>query len=58
MPVIAIAIWFALIVGWIANLVQVIGMASGDVTALFILKLAGIFAGPLGSILGLIGFFQ
>jgi len=38
--------------GWIANVVKFIGMLNGEVTAMFIARGVGIFALPLGSILG------
>jgi hypothetical protein len=47
--------WLAVFVGWAINLVSVITTASAGipVTTLFIVKVAGIFAFPLGAILGL-----
>lgn len=50
-------IWLATIIGWIANIIQLIGIASGPVTTIFVLKCVGIFAFPLGAILGWFGFF-
>ena len=38
--------------GWIANLVKLIGMLDGGVTAMFIARIVGVFAAPLGSVLG------
>lgn len=54
-----LSLWVAGIVGWIANIVQVINMMIADspVGALFIGKIVGIFAAPLGSVLGLYGLF-
>lgn len=52
-----IAVWVAGIVGWIANLVQIVHTASDPITGLFILKCIGVVAAPVGSILGLIGMF-
>lgn len=54
-PLTVIALWLAAIAGWVMNIVQVIKMADGGFTTLFVLKIVGIFAAPLGSILGWIG---
>jgi hypothetical protein len=40
--------------GWFANIVKLIGMFGGDITALFIARLVGVFAAPLGAVLGFI----
>ena len=45
------------VVGWIANLVQIVGMVSDPITALFLLKCVGLFMAPIGSVLGIIGMF-
>lgn len=47
-----LAIWAAFIVGWIANIIKLIGMLDGGVTAMFIARIAGIPVAPLGGILG------
>ena len=38
--------------GWIANLVKFIGMLDGGVSAMFIARIVGVFAVPLGAVLG------
>lgn len=38
--------------GWIANVVKLIYMLDGSVTAMFIARVVGVFAAPLGAILG------
>lgn len=38
--------------GWIANIVKLFGMFGGDITALFVGRLVGVFAAPLGAVLG------
>lgn len=38
--------------GWIANIVKFVGMLDGAVTAMFIVRIVGIFFAPLGSVLG------
>lgn len=49
-----IALWLAAISGWCMNLYQVIVMAiaSAPITTLFVAKFVGIFAFPLGAVLG------
>lgn len=39
--------------GWIANIVKLADMAADPLTAMFVLRIIGIFVAPLGSILGL-----
>lgn len=38
--------------GWIANVVKLVGMLEGSITAMFVARVVGIFVAPLGSILG------
>ena len=38
--------------GWIANAVKFVGMLGGDINAMFIARIVGIFAPPFGAILG------
>lgn len=52
LSVAAIAIVIAAIYGWIANIIALINMLDGSVSAMFIARIAGIFVAPLGSILG------
>lgn len=40
------------VVGWIANIVKLIGLVGGDITTMFVLRVVGIFAAPFGAILG------
>jgi len=40
------------IYGWIANIVKLVGMLDGGVTAMFVARIVGIFAAPLGAVLG------
>lgn len=49
---IVLGLWLAAIGGWIANVVKFIGMLGGDVSTMFIARAVGIFAAPLGAILG------
>lgn len=38
--------------GWVANVIKLVGMLGGDVSAMFIARIAGVFLAPFGSILG------
>jgi hypothetical protein len=38
--------------GWIANIIKLIGILDGSVTAMFVARCVGIFVAPFGSILG------
>ena len=49
----SILLILVLVCGWVANVVKFVGMLDGDVTAMFIARIAGIFMPPLGAILGL-----
>ena len=50
-----IILWFAMVIGWVMNIVQLIQTADNGVTGMYILKIVGIFAAPLGGLLGWIG---
>lgn len=47
-----LVIFFLAVGGWIANIVKFVGMLDGEVTAMFIARVVGIFALPLGAVLG------
>lgn len=50
---ILVAIWLAAIGGWIANIVKLAGMNfDGPITTWIVLRIAGIFVAPMGSVLG------
>ena len=38
--------------GWIANGVKLFGMFGGDITALFVGRIVGVFFAPIGAVLG------
>jgi uncharacterized protein with PQ loop repeat len=40
------------IYGYIANIVKLVWIAGGEITTMFVLRIVGIFAAPLGVILG------
>lgn len=47
-----IGLIFAAVVGWIANIVKIVGVISDPITGMFILRVVGIFVAPLGAVLG------
>lgn len=44
----------AAVVGWVMNIVAVVHAAGGPLTAKLIIRIVGIFAAPLGAIMGYI----
>jgi len=48
-----IVLWLAMIVGWVENIVKLVGSVHDPITLLTVLRIIGIFAAPFGSILGL-----
>jgi len=46
------AIFIAAIIGWVMNVIAIIGALSGPITAMFIARCVGVFAAPVGAILG------
>lgn len=49
--------WIALAIGWIANIFQLVAMMDSEVGAEFIIRVVGLFALPVGGIMGWLGFF-
>ena len=49
-----LAFLIAVVYGYINNIVSLVGMLGGDVTALFVARCIGFFAIPLGVVLGYI----
>lgn len=47
-----ILLWLAAAFGWIANIVKIFGSAAEPITALFIIRCVGVFAAPVGAVLG------
>jgi hypothetical protein len=43
--------------GWISNIVQICYMMNDPITGMFVFKCVGVLLMPLGSILGIIGWF-
>lgn len=50
--IVIVGIWIAAIVGWVLNIVAVVHAVALPITGMFLLRCVGIFAAPLGSILG------
>jgi hypothetical protein len=44
-------------IGWVANIVQIVGMINDPITGMLIFKCLGAVVAPIGSILGIIGMF-
>lgn len=38
--------------GWIANIVKIFASVNDDITGMFILRIVGVFAAPVGAVLG------
>jgi len=47
-----IALWVLCAVGWVANIVKLVGMDFGAITGLLIVRAIGIFIAPLGAVMG------
>ena len=47
-----VGIWLAVVGGWIANIVKLIGLSFDPLTLELILRLVGIFVFPLGAVMG------
>jgi len=50
--VLVVALVLAGACGWIENIIKMVHMLDGPATAMFIARIVGIFAAPLGMILG------
>lgn len=50
--------WLAVLavglVGWVLNIAKIVGMLSGDINAMLVARIVGVFAAPLGAVLGFI----
>lgn len=53
-PLTVLALIIAFIVGWVLNIIQIVGMLDQDISTMFVLKVAGVFFAPLGALLGYI----
>lgn len=43
----------ACLVGWVMNIIALVGILSGPITAMFVARIVGIPVPPLGAVLGL-----
>ncbi len=48
----SLALWLALLGGWIANVVKIAFAAGDPITGLFIFRVIGAFVLPIGAVLG------
>lgn len=47
-----IVLWVAGFIGWVMNLVSLVHSLHDPITGMFIARCVGVFAAPLGAILG------
>lgn len=52
-----VGFWLAGVVGWVANIWQIMQLINDPITALLIIKCVGVFFAPIGAILGIFGMF-
>lgn len=52
LAILAVAIGVALVGGWIANIVKLVGMNFDHITGMLIVRAVGIFLAPLGAVMG------
>ena len=45
-------LWLAGAIGWVWNIVKIVHMLSGDITAMLLARCVGVLAFPLGAVLG------
>lgn len=50
--IVYVLLWVAAIGGWIANIVKIFGGFDEPITAMFVARCVGVFAAPLGAVLG------
>ena len=50
-----IALWVGVLVGWIANIVQILPLMHEPLTTYLVVKLLGVPFAPLGAVLGWVG---
>lgn len=49
---IGLCVFLLAVGGWVANIIKVFGAVSDPITGMFILRVVGIFAAPVGAVLG------
>jgi len=47
-----ILLMLAVIWGWVANIIKLVGMDMTSITGMLVVRVAGIFVPPLGSVVG------
>lgn len=48
-----IAVFLAGIIGWVMNIIKIVGSISeNELTVMFVVRCVGVFAAPVGAILG------
>ena len=47
-----VLLWLAIVVGWVMNIIDIVGSVDGPVTLLLALRVVGIVLAPLGAALG------
>lgn len=47
-----ILLWVAAAIGWILNIVKIVGSVADPLSAMFIIRCLGVFLAPVGAILG------
>jgi hypothetical protein len=52
-----IAAFVSMAIGWVANIVQIVHMIHEPVTTELVIRIVGVFAAPVGSVLGWCGMF-
>ena len=52
MALFILALWLIAAGGWVANVVKIFWTAGEPITAFFVIRCVGVFAAPLGVVLG------
>ena len=47
-----VIVWLTAIVGWVMNVVKIVGQISDPITGMFIFRCVGVLVAPLGAVLG------
>lgn len=50
-----VSLWIGIVIGWILNVIQILGMLDTTATGLLVMKAVGVILVPLGGILGWLG---
>lgn len=55
-PFFMFAVWFAVVLGWVLNIIKILGMNfdPNNISMLLVLRLIGVIVAPLGAVLGYI----